>query len=315
MNKKGFTLVELIGVVVILGLIALVAFPSLLNQINNSNKQISDSQKDLIIAATKNYVEENKNEYANKNFFVVDVDVLAEKNYIDKKLIKSYTDEENNNDEENNTDEENKLLVTALNGEYNVTVSKGNAKCEAVTSLTISGAGSVPTASNPFVYGAEYKCFVNEKESNQFYVLDENKDTVMLIMNKTFKDSITNWCKGNNNNNCGAVTAKEVLANKTKDWEVGTVLPDRNILVKANNGSTGTAASWMVTNFSDASANYWTSTPSSHKNYAYAISRISKSLNNNHQVGTYTDNGVVINLTYGIRPVIIVSKEIITYPQ
>lgn len=303
MNKKGFTLVELIGVVVILGLIALVAFPSLLNQINNSNKQISDSQKDLIIAATKNYVEENKNEYANKNFFVVDVDVLAEKNYIDKKLIKSYTDEKN------------KLLVTALNGEYNVTVSKGNAKCEAVTSLTISGAGSVPTASNPFVYGAEYKCFVNEKESNQFYVLDENEDTVMLIMNKTFKDSITNWCKGNNNNNCGAVTAKEVLANKTKDWEVGTVLPDRNILVKANNGSTGTAASWMVTNFSDASANYWTSTPSSHKNYAYAIHRNGMSLNNSHQVGTYKDNGEKINLTYGIRPVIIVSKEIITYPQ
>ena len=306
MNKKGFTLVELIGVVVILGLIALVAFPSLLNQINNSNKQISDSQKDLIIAATKNYVEENKNEYANKNFFVVDVDVLAEKNYIDKKLIKSYTDEEN------------KLLVTALNGEYNVTVSKGNAKCEAVTSLTISGAGSVPTASNPFVYGAEYKCFVNEKESNQFYVLDENEDTVMLIMNKTFKDSITNWCKGNNNNNCGAVTAKEVLANKTKDWEVGTVLPDRNILVKANNGSTGQAASWMVTNFSDASANYWTSTPSPYNggvNYAYAMYRKGMSLNNCHQVGTYKDNGDKVNLIYGIRPVIIVSKEIITYPQ
>ncbi len=306
MNKKGFTLVELIGVVVILGLIALVAFPSLLNQINSSKKQISDSQKELIIAATKNYVEENKNEYANKNFFVVDVDVLAEKNYIDKKLIKSYTDEGN------------KLLVTALNGEYNVTVSKGNAKCEAVTSLTISGAGSVPTASNPFVYGAEYKCFVNEKESNQFYVLDENDDTVMLIMNKTFKDSITNWCKGNNNNNCGAVTAKEVLANKTKDWEVGTVLPDRNILVKANNGSTGTAASWMVTNFSDASANYWTSTPSPYNggvNYAYVIHRNGMSLNNSHQVGTYKDNGEKINLTYGIRPVIIVSKEIITYPQ
>lgn len=306
MNKKGFTLVELIGVVVILGLIALVAFPSLLNQINSSKKQISDSQKELIIAATKNYVEENKNEYANKNFFVVDVDVLAEKNYIDKKLIKSYTDEGN------------KLLVTALNDEYNVTVSKGNAKCEAVTSLTISGAGSVPTASNPFVYGAEYKCFVNEKESNQFYVLDENDDTVMLIMNKTFKDSITNWCKGNNNNNCGAVTAKEVLANKTKDWEVGTVLPDRNILVKANNGSTGQAASWMVTNFSDASANYWTSTPSPHNggvNYAYAMNRKGMSLNNCHQVGTYKDNGDEINLTYGIRPVIIVSKEIITYPQ
>ena len=39
-KKKGFTLVELIGVVVILGLVALVAFPSLLNQINNSKKQI-----------------------------------------------------------------------------------------------------------------------------------------------------------------------------------------------------------------------------------------------------------------------------------
>lgn len=106
MNKKGFTLVELIGVVVILGLIALVAFPSLLNQINSSKKQVSDSQKALIIAAAKNYVDENKNDYANKTSFEISVDNLIEKEYISEGIISSYSDS--------------KIVVTYNNGEYDV---------------------------------------------------------------------------------------------------------------------------------------------------------------------------------------------------
>lgn len=106
MNKKGFTLVELIGVVVILGLIALVAFPSLLNQISSSKKQISDSQKSLIISAAKNYVDENKNDYADKTSFEIPVDTLIKEDYLSEGIISSYAESE--------------IYVTYNSGEYEV---------------------------------------------------------------------------------------------------------------------------------------------------------------------------------------------------
>lgn len=108
MNKKGFTLIELIGVVVILGIISLVVFPALLNQISNSKQQVSDSQKQIIIAAAKNYVEENKNEYANKETYTIPVNDLISNNFLNKDIIKSYSEGE--------------LLVTYTNGEYDVTL-------------------------------------------------------------------------------------------------------------------------------------------------------------------------------------------------
>ena len=40
MNKKGFTLAELLGVIVLLGILATVAFPPLLNQLNKSKEKI-----------------------------------------------------------------------------------------------------------------------------------------------------------------------------------------------------------------------------------------------------------------------------------
>lgn len=106
MNKRGFTLVELIGVVVILGLIALVAFPSLLNQIDSSKKQVSDSQKAIIISSAKNYVDENKNDYADKTSFEISTDTLIDSGYLSEGIISSYSDS--------------KIVVTYNNGEYDV---------------------------------------------------------------------------------------------------------------------------------------------------------------------------------------------------
>lgn len=106
MKNKGFTLVELIGVVVILGLIALVAFPSLLNQIDSSKKQVSDSQKAIIISSAKNYVDENKNDYDTKTSFEIPVDTIIEKGYLSEGIISSYSDS--------------KIVVTYNNGEYDV---------------------------------------------------------------------------------------------------------------------------------------------------------------------------------------------------
>ena len=55
MNKKGFTLAEVVGVIIILALIGLLAFPPILNMIKNSEQKIDEATKTLIYTASSQY--------------------------------------------------------------------------------------------------------------------------------------------------------------------------------------------------------------------------------------------------------------------
>lgn len=67
MKRKGFTLVELIGVVVLLGLIAIVALPPILNQLNNSKNKLSAATLKVFSAATEEFVDEHGIDYPIKD--------------------------------------------------------------------------------------------------------------------------------------------------------------------------------------------------------------------------------------------------------
>ncbi len=54
-DKKGFTLVELLAVIVILGLIAVIAAPLVLGTINSSKDSLSKEQQNRVIEAAKIY--------------------------------------------------------------------------------------------------------------------------------------------------------------------------------------------------------------------------------------------------------------------
>ena len=60
MNKKGFTLVELLGVLVVLSVILMIAFPLITTYINKSKQKAYDTQMGLIIMGLKDYVIEHK---------------------------------------------------------------------------------------------------------------------------------------------------------------------------------------------------------------------------------------------------------------
>lgn len=58
--NKGFTLIELIGTVVILAIISLIAFPSIINLLNKSNNNIDTHTKEFIKTAALDFANDNK---------------------------------------------------------------------------------------------------------------------------------------------------------------------------------------------------------------------------------------------------------------
>lgn len=82
--KKGFTLVELIGVVIILALIALLAFPPLLNAIRQSRNELSEASKEILYSNTSSYVSDNANDFpkVEGNTFCITLETLAQNGYL-----------------------------------------------------------------------------------------------------------------------------------------------------------------------------------------------------------------------------------------
>lgn len=88
MNKKGFTLAEIIGVVVILGLIALLAFPPLLNMIKNGENKLSDSAKTLIYTASSQYTAKYINDFPKNqgNVYCITLEDLIKEEFLSSSI-------------------------------------------------------------------------------------------------------------------------------------------------------------------------------------------------------------------------------------
>jgi type IV pilus assembly protein PilA len=106
--KKGFTLVELLAVIVILGIILAIAIPNILNLINNSKEQAYESQKKFIIDAAKKYVMANQNLVFENNVATITLIDLKNEGLLPS-TIKNPRDGE--------FDDDTVVIVTSSNGE------------------------------------------------------------------------------------------------------------------------------------------------------------------------------------------------------
>lgn len=87
MNKKGFTLVELLAVIVLLGLIALIAAPAITGIIKQSKDSLSDSQKQSIEMSAKNWATDNMGKLpSNGNCILVKLSTLQSGGYADLEI-------------------------------------------------------------------------------------------------------------------------------------------------------------------------------------------------------------------------------------
>lgn len=84
MSRKGFTLVELLAVVIIIGLVIVIITPTVKNLLSDSRDSLSKQQYDMIISASKKYMIEHADLLSEDNSFAaVYVDDLIDEGIID----------------------------------------------------------------------------------------------------------------------------------------------------------------------------------------------------------------------------------------
>ena len=82
MRNKGFTLIEMMAIIIILAVIALFSFPSILELISNNEIKNNEEQLSNLYIATENYIVQNyKDEYKTIPFYIT-IEELISNDYV-----------------------------------------------------------------------------------------------------------------------------------------------------------------------------------------------------------------------------------------
>ena len=327
--KKGFTLAELIGVVIILALIALLAFPPILNSIRKTKGELSDASKEILYNATNLYVSENLNDFPkyNGNTYCVTLNTLVTGEYLPTKVYDATTGEEISLDSKVEVKVENDSYTYNMNNECKQIFKAGPIKDVVLSNfpeLELGENGCKNSTENNYSYMGG--CYIKGNPTNNYIwysgflwrIMGINADgTVRLITD----ENVTAIPYHENNSNWDESYAKDWLNNyfysrlkgnniiKEETWCSETTTSSSSARTTCeNNLSTQPAYVSLITideyNLAGGSSSYlnigqyqWTMTP-------YNSSR-AWFVNSNGNVGSYS-----VTSTRGVRAVINVNSDV-----
>lgn len=237
MKKNAFTLIELLGVIVILVAVALIAFPPLLNQIQEAQNRLDKATTELVVNSAQSYLVANHSLYPKKNLvpYCIEIQDLINDGYLTDGML--------GENKEKALTKIVKVTYEAENEDYSYDVVDNDKcyTCIAATSETRT-TGNIPTGE--YNAGDEYLCEVKPGEVYNFFVLNsDNDETVNLLMDRnigsdgtpvsTYASSSIKWwvsevdiksatglasVPGGNLNHYGPITVLNYLQETTKDW-------------------------------------------------------------------------------------------------
>lgn len=94
MKNKGFTLVEVLGVMIILTFLTFVISEIIINNINDTNIKLDKLTEDIILSSARDYVSKNPNNFAriNGKSYCINYSTLVETGFINNEMLPSTTD-------------------------------------------------------------------------------------------------------------------------------------------------------------------------------------------------------------------------------
>ena len=341
MKKKGFTLVELLAVIVILAIIALIATPMILNVIDNAKKGAAESSVyGYIDAVEKSILEEElKGNIKDKNkvYTVSELDFVNIKGdkpsagwvELEKGVVKAYS-----------------LKI----GDYIVNDENGQAKAEKGETLEETPDGN--TLYQKYSLGDIVKLNTGSDTTSEWYVIENSSETeenVKLLKaqnidsntyafdeayrrtteNNTYCLNPTHGCNAYSKVE-GILTSGDVSGTVTEDSSIkikvdeygnnlslGSNLKNIGLITKEKLDELGCDASVNVWNCDSApawvtSTSYWTQSAAIDENlnvHAYLIKHVDRDPSQVQLIYYATPANVATE--FGIRPVIEVNKLIV----
>ena len=86
MKKNGFTLIEVLGVIILLGVLSVIVVPVVRDSIKQSKIKSLDKQKSVIVESAKNWVADNLDELE-EDYLTVNIDTLKQTGFLENKEI------------------------------------------------------------------------------------------------------------------------------------------------------------------------------------------------------------------------------------
>ena len=216
--KRGFTLIELMGVIVLLSAILVIVMPNIINSIKKGNNEKDSYTASMIYEATKLYIG-HSNEYTDLKgtTYCISINQLVDEGLLESPIeynsIKNF--------------EETMSVKATYNNKWNYSIVK-NTECTSSficdrTTLDNKTTGLVPEGD--YRSGDEYICKLNNNIIHHFFVLSTNGNKVSLIgsgklaangeLTNNNTDSI--WYNGSINTN-GPINAYNYILDNTANW-------------------------------------------------------------------------------------------------
>lgn len=95
-NKKGFTLVELLGVIILIGLISLAISTPIVSLINSNAKKIDQVALDLLYTTAEDFMNKDSRTYTKVygNTYYITIEQLIENGLLESDFLESYSEKE-----------------------------------------------------------------------------------------------------------------------------------------------------------------------------------------------------------------------------